>query len=81
MTEENFLNHAVWDVFSFGTPPICIDILVKIKGLEFEECFASSQIFKDDGLSVRTINYNHLLHAKKIANRPKDIDDINNLSK
>jgi len=81
MSQINFLSHETWDVFSFGTPPVCIDILVKVKGLDFDECFKSSQIFEDDGLKVRTINYNHLIVAKKSANRPKDIDDINNLTK
>ena len=81
MNETNFLNHLTWDVFSFGTPPVCIDILVKVKGLDFDECFSTSQFFEDEGLMVRTINYNHLITAKKSANRPKDIDDINNLTK
>jgi hypothetical protein len=81
MTEKNFLDHPTWDVFSFGTPPVCIDILTKVKGLDFDECFASAQFFEDDGLKIRTINYNHLLLAKRSANRPKDIDDINNLTK
>jgi hypothetical protein len=31
--------------------------------------------------AVRVINYNHLIKAKKESNRPKDIDDINNLEK
>ena len=39
MNEENFLQHPTWDVFSFGSPPICIDIMVNVKGLIFDECF------------------------------------------
>ena len=81
MTENNFLKHETWDVYTFGTPPICIDIIVKLKGLEFDACYSEAQIFEDDGLLVKTINYNHLIEAKKSANRPKDIDDINNLLK
>ncbi len=81
MTEDNFLNHPTFDVYSFGNPPVCIDILVKVKGLEFDECYNESQLFDDDDLKIRTINYNHLIQSKKAANRPKDIDDINNLKK
>jgi len=81
MTEDNFLNHSEWDVFSFGVPPVCIDIMVKVKGLEFEECFNQSQLFIDDDLEVRVINYHHLIKTKTESNRPKDIDDINNLNK
>lgn len=81
MTKENFLNHKEWDVFSFGTPPVSIDILVKVKGLSFNECYEEVKIFEDDGLKVKTISYFHLLNAKKASNRPKDIDDINNLER
>ncbi len=81
MNEDNFLQHETWDVYTFGTPPICIDIIVRLKGLEFDECYNEAQIFEDDGLLVKTINYNHLIKAKKSANRPKDIDDINNLKR
>src|SRR5882757_8329870 len=36
MTENNFLSHPNWDVFTFGIPPVAIDLMVKVKGLEFE---------------------------------------------
>lgn len=81
MTEDNFLNHPTWDVFSFGVPPVCIDIMIDVKGLNFNDCYANSQIFIDDELQVRVLSMNDLLEAKKKANRPKDIDDINNLIK
>lgn len=81
MSETNFLDHPTWDVFSFGTPPVCIDIMVKVKGLNFDVCYNESQFFTDDDLTIRVINYNHLIITKKESNRPKDIDDINNLTK
>lgn len=81
MTEDNFLNHPTWDVFSFGVPPVCIDIMIDVKGLNFNDCYTNSQIFIDDELQVRVLSMNDLLEAKKKANRPKDIDDINNLIK
>ncbi len=79
MTEDNFLNHPIWDVFSFGIPPVCIDIMVKVKGLSFESCYQEAEFFDDDGLKIRVISYNHLIRAKEESNRPKDIDDITNL--
>ena len=81
MTKDNFLNHLIWDVFSFGVPPVCIDIMIDVKGLNFDECYANSQVFIDDELEVRVLSRSDLLVAKKKANRPKDIDDINNLTK
>ncbi len=79
MTEENFLNHPVWDVYTFGKPPAAIDILMKVKGLDFSECYAKALWFEDDDLKVRTLHLNNLIEAKKASGRPKDIDDINNL--
>jgi len=79
MTESNFLSHPIWDVFTFGTPPVAIDIMVKIEGLKFEDVFQKSVYFEDDDLKIRTINRNDLIAAKKIAGRAKDINDLENL--
>jgi hypothetical protein len=79
MTEENFLDHPVWDVFTFGVPPVAIDIMVKVKGMDFDENYNYAVTFDDDGLSIKTIHKNQLIKAKRHSNRPKDIDDIQNL--
>lgn len=80
MTEENFLHHQNWDVFTFGLPPSAIDVMIKVKGLDFEACFQNSQMFEEDGLRIRTIHLNDLKTAKKASARPKDLDDLQNLS-
>lgn len=80
MTADNFLSHPSWDVFTFGTPPVAIDMMVKVKGLDFEACFANSRLFEDEDLKIRTISLNDLLLAKKSAGRAKDINDLENLS-
>ena len=79
MNEENFLEHPSWDVFTYGIPPSAIDVMVNLKGLDFKLCYENAVFFKDDDLTIRTINLNHLIAAKEAANRPKDIDDIQNL--
>ena len=80
MTENNFLSHPNWDVFTFGIPPVAIDIMVQVKGLDFESCLNNSVFFEDEGLKIRTIHINNLLEAKKMAGRSKDLDDLENLS-
>ncbi|SKB84314.1 hypothetical protein SAMN05660841_02648 [Sphingobacterium nematocida] len=80
MTEENFLSHPSWDVFTFGVPPVAIDIMVKVKGLDFTNNYNQSIVFEDDDLSIRTLHKDQLIAAKKKSNRPKDQDDIENLS-
>jgi hypothetical protein len=80
MTEENFLNHPELDVFTFGKPPSSIDIMIKVKGLDFNECYNNSVFFYEDDLSIRTIHFNNLISAKKASGRSKDLDDLENLT-
>lgn len=79
MTKDNFLYHTEWNVFSFGRPPVAIDIMTAVKGLDFEETFAKAKFYEEDGLLIRTIHKNDLITAKKASNRPKDLDDLANL--
>ena len=79
MTENNFLHHPDWDVFTFGTPPVAIDLMVKIKGLDFQECYADSILFKDGDLKIKTIRKSDLIKAKKSAGRSKDLNDLENI--
>jgi hypothetical protein len=80
MTEENFLSHPAWDVFTFGRPPVAIDIMVKVKGLDFDQSYQNSVVFEDDDLFIRTIHKDSLIAAKKSAGRNKDLDDLENIS-
>ena len=79
MTEENFLHHPVWDVFTFGVPPVAIDVMIKLEGMNFEDVFSRAVIFKDENLQIRTIHRNDLITAKKMAGRAKDQNDLENL--
>jgi hypothetical protein len=79
MTEKNFLFHPNWDVFTFGNPPVAIDIMVKVKGLDFIECYDKSVIFEDGNLKIRTIHKNDLIKAKETSGRWKDLNDLENL--
>ncbi|HEX8376665.1 MAG TPA: DUF6036 family nucleotidyltransferase [Pedobacter sp.] len=79
MTEGNFLNHPNWDVFTFGLPPSAIDIMVSLKGLNFDECFKKASYFDDEGLTIRTLHISDLIEAKKASGRPKDLNDLENL--
>ena len=81
MTESNFLNHANWDVFTFGVPPSAIDMMVKLKGLNFAVCLPNAIDFEDDGLIIKCIHFDDLIKAKSATQRSKDLDDIENLTK
>lgn len=79
MTKENFLNHPEWDLFKFGKPPVSIDIMIKVKGLEFDDCYNDAVCFYEDDLPIRTIHLANLIEAKKASGRAKDINDLENL--
>jgi predicted nucleotidyltransferase len=79
MTEDNFLHHPVWDVFTFGIPPVAIDLMIGMEGFNFQEIYERSVIFKDEDLEIRVIHKNDLIAAKQKAGRSKDLDDLENL--
>lgn len=80
MTEQKFLDTNHFDVFEYGKPPISIDIITKIKGITFNDAYASAQMHLiGDHLEVRVIHVNALIQAKKASGRAKDLDDIEHL--
>ncbi len=76
MTEQKFLNDKSIDVFSFGRPPNGLDIMLDVKGLNFQDCFDLSSMYETDNIKIRLINYKHLIEAKKASGRPKDLVDV-----
>jgi hypothetical protein len=52
MTEDNFLSHPNWDVFTFGIPPVAIDVMVKVKGLDFEQCYQKSWMIFNEHINA-----------------------------
>lgn len=80
MTAENFLNNPAIDVFTFGRQPVAIDIITSIKGLDFSTAYDHAKDVEVEELLIRLIHYNDLLTAKKAAGRPRDINDIENLT-
>lgn len=80
MTEQNFLDVETTDVFSYGRPPVSIDIITELKGVQFDDAFSHSQIYDEDGLRIRFLHLSNLIQAKKAAGRHKDLDDIEKLT-
>lgn len=80
MTKDNFLYNDNMDVFSFGNPPVSIDILTSVKGLVFEDAFCHSIDAVWDNTPVKVLELRDLITAKKAAGRHKDFDDIENIA-
>jgi hypothetical protein len=66
--------------FRMGTPPVMVDIMPKISGVEFEEAWSRRVVVQiDDGLSVPFISREDLLIAKLAAGRAQDLIDVDAL--
>lgn len=79
ISKAAFLNTAHTDVFTFGRPPLAIDIITKVKGLDFDETFRMAEEINVNGAPLRLIHLNHLKQAKKASDRHKDRDDLEHL--
>jgi len=80
MTESAFLSDQ-YDVWSIGAPPVKIEVMTAVKGLNFNETFETAQVYEERGLRIRFINVDHLIKAKKASGRFRDLDDIEQLTK
>jgi hypothetical protein len=66
--------------FRMGTPPVMVDIMPKITGVEFEEAWSRRvDVQIDDDLSVPFISRQDLLVAKLAAGRAQDLIDVDAL--
>ena len=79
MSRERFLHDNTVDVFTFGRSPVCIDIITRLKGLEFAEVWKRKETQVVGGVKVNNISLEDLIAAKRAVNRPKDQDDIEHL--
>ena len=79
MTKENFMENESLDVFTFGVPPVSIDIMLSVKGLIFGETYPLCQKLKVEGIDVMLIDKASLLLAKKASGRFRDLDDIEHI--
>jgi hypothetical protein len=66
--------------FRMGTPPVMVDIMPKISGVEFEEAWRRRVDARiDDDLTVSFISREDLLAAKIAAGRAQDLADVDAL--
>lgn len=79
LTQEDFLKENY--VTQLGYPPLRIDILNAISGVEFEEAYVNKIDGDIDGLKVHFININEFIKNKQASGRKKDLGDIAALKK
>ena len=79
MTKNDFLQKG--GIAQIGYPPLRIDILNEIDGVNFEEAWANHLQVDVDGILIKYIGLDDLIKNKEISGRPRDISDIKELKK
>lgn len=79
LTQEDFLKDNY--VTQLGYPPLRIDILNAISGVEFDEAYVNKIEGVVDDLKVNFINVAEFIKNKEATGRKKDLGDIASLQK
>ena len=66
-------------VVRMGVPPVRIEILTTISGVDFEACYAERKVDVVDGVEVHFLGLEHLKVNKKASGRHKDLSDLEHL--
>ena len=78
LTEADFGKEGHF--YQIGAPPVRVDILMGIPGLQFEDAWNGRQEVDFDGLAVSFISRRDLIISKIASGRPQDLIDAELLS-
>ena len=79
LKEELFLEKE--NNIRMGIPPLRIEILTSIDGVEFTECYSNKEIVIIDDIEINFISLEDLKKNKKASGRYQDLADLENLEK
>jgi hypothetical protein len=74
LSEKDFQDPDV--VFQMGAPPLRIDLLTAIDGVNFPEAWSKRQEWIVEGLSVPVLGRSDLIANKKAVGRAKGLADV-----
>ena len=67
------------NIVRMGVPPLRIEILTSISGVEFEACYAEKEMVQMEDLAVPVISLARLRQNKTASGRTKDLADLESL--
>lgn len=67
------------NIVRMGRPPMRIEIITRISGVNFNDCYAERVVDTIDEIRVNLISLTHLKINKKASGRHKDLDDLEHL--
>jgi hypothetical protein len=79
MTSRDFNQTGYF--YQLGRPPLRLDIMMSLSGVEFESCWGRREFVDVEGLAVPFISKADLVRAKRACGRPQDLLDVENLEK
>ncbi len=79
LTEKDFAEEGYF--YQMGVPPVRVDILMGIPGVEFEKAWGKRAKIEFDGLLLSFISKEDLIIAKRASGRPQDLIDADALEK
>lgn len=62
-----------------GRPPVRVDILMSIEGMSFAKVWKNRQKIDFFGVEANFVSLDDLIELKKLAGRPQDLADVENL--
>lgn len=74
---QSFL--AARKVFRIGIPPVRIDLVTGVDGVDFAQCYSRRVVARLDDVEVNLIGLEDLKINKRTVGRPKDLDDLAHL--
>jgi hypothetical protein len=77
LTETDLTTPGV--VFQIGVPPVRIDVLTEIDGVEFAEAWPDRMLTKFADQPVAVLSKEHLIQNKRAAGRTQDLADVEKL--
>jgi len=77
LTEKDFLEPGI--ITQIGYPPLRIDILTEIDGVQFKNAIQNRKRFKHGSLDISFIGREDFIKNKEAAGRKKDLQDVKRL--
>jgi hypothetical protein len=77
LKQVDFEGEAV--AFHLGSPPVRIDIMNRISGGKFLDCYSRRIGMKMEGITIYYISHQDLITNKRASGRQKDLGDIEHL--
>ena len=77
LTAEDFTQKEYF--YQMGRPPLRVDIMMSIPGVEFERAWQNREVVELEGLEIPFISRSDLILAKKASGSPQDKIDLQKL--